>query len=183
MQTGVAMKMWIAIVVMLLTGVAQGQTTKPAGATTKPVKGMSAPNAEQLMNSMLKPPSDGGRVPIQPLPDPPKVDPATGKIVPPNPPTPLLKREGSFVFDLTGRLQKAGDGNGWEIVFDSDGQQMQDPPMGVIPNQKLASMELIIQGVNHDPKFKVTGMVTEYKGKNYLLLEKATLVSDALQQF
>jgi hypothetical protein len=180
------MRAWLGLPILLLafaatTTIAMAQT-KPASPTTRPVKGTNAPAPDQLMNSMLKPQGDP-RAPLQPLPDPPKVDPATGKIIPPNPPTPVLKREGSFVIDRPGRIQKAADGNGFEFVFDSDGQNMDEPPVGLLPNQKLESMELAIQGLDHDPKFRVTGMVTEYKGRNYLLLEKATIVPDALKQF
>ena len=56
--------------------------TQPAtgGPTTKPVpRGANAPAPDQLLNSMLKPPQDSGRV-LQPLPDPPKVDAGTGKV-------------------------------------------------------------------------------------------------------
>lgn len=180
------MKAWLGLLTVLLASAAALTTvnaqTKPGGPTTRPVKGTNAPPADQLTNSMLKPQTDA-HGPLQPLPDPPKVDPATGKVIPPNPPTPVLKREGSFVIDRPGRIQKAADGNGFEFVFDSDGQNLDEQPVGLLPNQKLASMELAIQGLDRDPKFRVTGMVTEYKGKNYLLLEKATIVPDVLKQF
>jgi hypothetical protein len=160
------------------------QSTKPTTkAATQPAHGVAAPPPEQLLNSLLKPQTDNnGRV-IQPLPDPVRRDPATGNIIAPNPPTPTLKREGQYVIDATGRLTKSADGQSWDFVFDADGQAMQDPPMGVLENLKLESMEQAIAGLDHSPKFRVTGMVTEFKGKNYLLLEKATLVPEVLQQF
>src|SRR5438445_13862203 len=108
------MKAWLGLILVLAfaTRIASAQTTKPAAApTTKPVQGTNAPAADQLMNSMLKPQTDA-HGPIQPLPDPPKVNPATGKVIPPDPPTPVLHREGSFVIDRPGRIQKAADGNG-----------------------------------------------------------------------
>ena len=135
------------------------------------------------MNAMLKPRTDSGRAPIQPLPDPPKIAPDTGKIIPPNPPTLTLKREGQFITDAVCRMQKTLDGQGFELVFETDGKGLADPPVGVLQNQNLASMELLIEGINRDPKFHVTGMLTEYKGKNYILIEKATMVSDVVQQF
>jgi len=178
------MKFAVAVLFCLVSWSAFAQTTRPATApATQPMKGMAAPPPEQLLNSLLKPPTDsGGRV-IQPLPDPPRVDPATGQIIAPNPPTPVLKHEGQYVIDETGRLVKSADGKSWDFVFDADGQAMQDAPMGVLPNMKLDSMETAVMGLDHLPKFRVTGMVTEYKGKNYLLLEKATLVPDVVQQF
>src|ERR1700733_11173440 len=98
------MRQWILLALLVICIPAAAQT-KPS-ATTKPVKGQAAPPPEQLLNSMLKPQAASGRTPIVPLPDPPKVDPATGKIVPPNPPTPTLKREGQFITDAVCRMQK-----------------------------------------------------------------------------
>jgi hypothetical protein len=170
------MRFYILIALCVFSASTFAQT-KPS-ATTKPVKGLAAPAPESLLGSMLKP-----RTPIQPLPDPPRIDPATNKIVPPNPPTPTLKREGTFITDQVCRMQKTLDGQGFELVFDTDGKGLADPPVGVIQNQNLASMELMIEGINRDPKFHVTGMMTEYKGKNYILIEKATIVSDVIQQF
>ena len=178
------MKIGIALLFCLISSSAFAQTTRPATApATQPMTGIAAPPPEQLLNSLLKPQTDsGGRV-IQALPDPPRINPATGQIIAPNPPTPVLKREGQFVIDETGRLVKNADGKSWDFVFDADGQAMQDAPMGVLPNMKLDGMETAVMGLDHQPKFRVTGMVTEYKGKNYLLLEKATLVPDVVQQF
>lgn len=177
------MKIGLALLFCLVSSSAFAQTTRPATApTTQPLKGIAAPPPEQLLNSLLKPPEENGRV-IPPLPDPPRINPATGQIIAPNPPTPVLKREGQYVIDETGRLVKDADGKSWDFVFDADGQAMQDAPMGVLPNLKLDAMETAVTGLDHQPKFRVTGMVTEYKGKNYLLLEKATLVPAVVQQF
>jgi hypothetical protein len=70
-----------------------------------------------------------------------------------------------------------------EFTFESDGQNMQDPPMILLENLKLMAMENAVNGANTDLKFRVTGPVTEYKGRNYLLLEKVSVVPTALQQF
>jgi hypothetical protein len=60
---------------------------------------------------------------------------------------------------------------------------MQDPPMIILPNLKLEMMEQALQGSNRDLKFHVTGMVTEYHSRNYLLLERVVVVPDVVQQF
>ena len=44
-------------------------------------------------------------------------------------------------------------------------------------------MENAVQGSNRDIRFRVTGMVTEYKGRNYILLDKVVVVPDVVQQF
>src|SRR5256885_16734015 len=107
-----AMRILVIVAMMLSAGAMIGQpapTTRPSsGPTTRPRPGANAPSPEQLMNSMLKPQGETGRV-LVPLPDPPKIDVATGKTVAPNPPQPTLMREGSPILDRTGRLTKSAD--------------------------------------------------------------------------
>ena len=135
------------------------------------------------MNSMLKPSSgDSGRV-LLPLPNPPKISESTGKAIAPDSPPVNLIREGSYVVDRTGRLTKAAEGQQWEFTFEADGKTMQDPPLGILPNLKLMAMENAVTGTRTDVRFRVTGMVTEYKGKNYILLEKVIVDKEQTQQF
>jgi hypothetical protein len=60
---------------------------------------------------------------------------------------------------------------------------MQDPPVVILPNLKLMGMEQAVKNSSRDLKFSITGMVTEYNGRNYVLLEKVVVVPDAQQQF
>jgi hypothetical protein len=133
------------------------------------------------MNSMLKP-QDNGRV-LMPLPDPVRPDPGTGRMIAPNPPAPTLIREGTPILDRTGRVTKSVDGQTSEFTFDSDGKNMQDPPLLILPNLTLMSMENLVSSTSKDVKFRISGTVTEYKGRNYILIDKATAVHDATQQF
>ena len=55
--------------------------------------------------------------------------------------------------------------------------------MLILPNLKLMSMESAVTSADRDLRFRVTGMVTEYRGRNYVLLEKVVVVPDAMQQF
>jgi hypothetical protein len=55
--------------------------------------------------------------------------------------------------------------------------------MVILPNLRLMQMEESVTSSNRDLKFRVTGMVTEYRGRNYILLEKALVVPDIAQQF
>jgi hypothetical protein len=75
-----------------------------------------------------------------------------------------------------GRLTKSVDGSGSEFTFIADAGALQDPPMKVLPNLKLGVMEDSIETANKDLVFRVTGMVTEYRGRNYILLEKVVVV-------
>ena len=45
------------------------------------------------------------------------------------------------------------------------------------------AMEDAVQGANRDLRFRATGMVTEYRGRNYILLEKVVVVPEATQQY
>ncbi len=177
----------LGMVLALISSSVLGQpvpTTRPVpGATTRPRPGANAPSPDQLMNSMLRPPVENSRLPLQPLPDPLKVDTATGKTVAPNPPQPVLRREGSPILDRTGRLTKSADGQSSEFTFDSDGKNMLDPPLGILPNLNLMAMENLVSGSSKDARFRISGSVTEYKGRNYVLIEKVTAVPDATQQF
>ena len=94
-----------------------------------------------------------------------------------------LKREGDYVNDRMGRLTKSADGQTMEFTFESDGRTMQDPPVIILPNLKLMSMEDAVNSGNRDLRFRVTGQVTEYKGRNYILLEKVSVVQEKAQQF
>ncbi|GEM_PF-4509190 len=89
----------------------------------------------------------------------------------------LLKREGDVITDRVGRLQKTDAG--WEFHFESDGRALNDPPMILLPNSELARMERSLEKSGQDLRFRVTGMITMYGGRNYLLVEKARGMSKA----
>ena len=154
-------------------------TTRP---TTRPTTSPLPPG--QLLDSLLKPPSAAGQ-PLQPIQEGPVMDATTGKgAVAPGAPQINLRREGTYVVDRTARLSRTGaDAQQSELTFEADGQAMKDPPMIILPNLKLMQMENAVTGGAKDMKFKVTGLVTEYKGRNYILLEKVVVVPDVVQQF
>lgn len=154
-------------------------TTQPSAATTRP----AALSPDQMLNQMLKP-SGSGAKPLQPLLNPPAVGARSGPAaVAPGAAPQQLRREGDWIRDKVGRLTKSSDGQSWEFSFESDGRAMQDPPVVILPNLKLMQMENAVAGSNRDLKFRITGMVTEYKGRNYVLLEKAMVESDQSAQF
>jgi hypothetical protein len=128
---------------------------------------------------MLRPGATNSR-PLQPLPDPAQPDRTTGAAaVAPGAPQMSVMREGSFVVDRTGRLTRSADGQQYEFTFDSDGKSMKDPPVVILPNLKLMAMENAVSGSNRDLRFRITGMVTEYRGRNYVLLEKVVVVPES----
>lgn len=150
-------------------------TTRPSG--TRPV----APG--QLLDSLLKPPATAGQV-LQPIQEGPAVDATTGgNAVAPGAPQLNLIREGTPIVDRTGRLTKSADGQVNELTFDADGKALKDPPMVILPNLKLMQMENAVQSTSRDLRFKVSGVVTEYKGRNYILLERVVVVPESTRQF
>jgi hypothetical protein len=177
--------LWTLLVILtpvLLLAQARPTTAPTTQPTTRPAGTRPVPPGE-LLDSLLKPPSSVGQ-PLQPIPEGPAADVTSGKgAVAPAAPQLNLLREGTYVVDRTGRLTRGADGQTAEFTFDSDGKALKDPPMVILPNLKLMQMENAVQGTSKDLKFRVTGMVTEYKGRNYVLLEKVVVVPDVVQQF
>jgi hypothetical protein len=152
---------------------ARAQTTQPATTT---------PAAEQMMNQMLA--SGGGVKALPSATTGSMVDGTTGKdAIAPGAPTLNVMREGTFIVKRVGRLTRSADGQQMEFTFDSDRKAMKDPPVVILPNLKLMQMENAILGSSRDLRFRVSGVVTEYKGRNYVLLDQVVVVPDIDQQF
>ena len=156
-------------------------TTRPAA--SKPADPRSV-SSDQLLGQMLRQPPTGQPKPLQPIPEPPAGERLIGPpAVKPNAPAVPTLREGTLLVDRPGRLVKTPDGSQTQFVFEADGKAMKDPPMTILPNIQLMAMENAVSGAARDLRFRVTGTVTEYRGKNYLLLMKVLVVPDATQQF
>lgn len=154
--------------------------TQPADgvAATRPARGSNRVNnrADQMLDRMLR--SKPGSVrPLQPVPEDEQKTVRQGTKVAPEARDLPLKHEGDIISERVGRLQKAGDW--WEFHFESDGRTLGDPPMLVLPNSELARMESAAERARWDLRFRVTGMITAYGGRNYLLVEKVRVVSRA----
>jgi len=172
------------LLVVLASGLQAGVAGAQSGPATRPAtQPAAAPvSADQMLSRMLKPQGSVAKV-LQPA-----AEVATDKTsgpgaVAPNAPPVHLMKEGDKVVDRTGRLTSSADGQRMEFVFDSDGRAMRDPPMVLIPNLSLMAMENAVGSSSRDLRFRVTGTVTEYKGRNYLLLEKVMVVADSSQPF
>jgi hypothetical protein len=160
--------------IMLLataTAVAQTPSTQPA---------IEAP--DKTLDRMLGT-APAGR-PLPPATTRPATNAATtGPNVAPGSPAQPLLREGTLLIDRTGRMMRSADGSQVEFVFDSDGKALKDPPVIILPNLLLAQMEAAAASVSRDLRFRITGMVTEYHGHNYVLLDKAVGVQDTAERF
>ncbi|MGC4031112.1 MAG: hypothetical protein QM754_05115 [Tepidisphaeraceae bacterium] len=131
-----------------------------------------------VANDMLKP-TTNRLPPLSPVQGDPLKNQTTVNPVDPKARPQTLKREGGYVVDRTGRITKTADGKSFEFNFVSDnGDALQDPPMGLLPNLSLMMVQDQLKLTGRDLKFRVTGMVTEYMGKNYLLLQKVVVVNE-----
>jgi hypothetical protein len=171
----------LALLSVLSASISLAQpATQPSAPATRPTE----MPADQLLNQMLRPAAGPTAQPLRPSPNPPALDQTTGKMVVPGvAPAINLRREGEYVRDRLGRLSKSADGNQMEFTFESDGRTMQDPPLIILPNLALTRMEDAISGNNKDLRFRITGLLTEYKGRNYILIEKVSVVPDRAQTF
>jgi hypothetical protein len=143
----------------------------------------SQPSPDDVLGNMLKPRRTSGERELVPS-EPPAVDKKSGPgSVAPNAPALTVLREGTPIVNRLGRLNLGADGAPSEFVFESDGQALRDPPLLLLPNLKLMIMEDVARGNTREPRFRVSGVVTEYRGRNYLLLDKVYVVNPANQQY
>lgn len=153
----------IVLAVLLTSTLATAQTTQPSN--------------EERLNQMLQPPAGGAARPLQPTTSP-SIDRTSASAVAPGAPAVTVLREGTFLVDRTGRLSRGSDPQSWEFAFEADGKTMRDPPVVILPNLKLMAMVDAVKNANRDLRFRITGMVTEFNGRNYVLLEKVLVVPE-----
>lgn len=81
-----------------------------------------------------------------------------------------LLPDGSRLVDRPGRLTREGDY--FTFSFEDRGQGAPPIPIRLLPNRLLEDMEIISAGGTKLLVFVVSGEVTEYRGVNYLLIQK-----------
>ena len=129
---------------------------------------------EQVLQELLKDPSP------QPVTRPaqgsdevtiPSVQP-----VDPKAKAPLIIREGDWVINRLGRFHSDPKGSPL-FVYEADGSALTEPPLILLPCRKLELMEQLAKQ-RPDAKFLITGEITAYHGRGYLLLRKVILHRD-----
>ncbi len=145
------------------TASAPAATTKPATATT----GQNT-NAQAVLNSLL---SHHISRPIQqlvkmqpmltakPIPDLPQ---PVGYVQPP------ALREGSYIWNRPGRLLFNQPLHEWIFVFQADSSSLSEPPLILLPCRLLQRMETRSGRRGTEIKFRVSGKITQFNGRNYL---------------
>ena len=81
-----------------------------------------------------------------------------------------LLPDGSRLVDRPGRLTR--EGNRLLFSFEGRGQGEPEMPVQLLPNRLLEDMEIVSAGATRPIVFVVSGEVTEYRGENYLLIQK-----------
>jgi len=158
-------------------------TTQPFTTTPPPATRPTNRSAEETLRQMLQPQGEAAR-PLRPAEEaPPAVDETSGAgAVAPNAAPRAVLREGTLLLDRVGRLTRGGDdGKTLEFTIDSDGRGMADAPMILLPNRALARLEGAVQTSYRDLKIRASGEVMEYRGRNYLLLQRWSVVPDVAQ--
>jgi hypothetical protein len=171
------------IVVVAFVGVIVGGTVFSLGQTTQPATRPGNQSAEEMLRQMLQPQGEAAQ-PLKPIApaDQPQVD-NTGGVaaVAPGAPSPPLVREGTPLLDRVGRLTPIAQGQMLEFTLESDGSGMTEPPLVLLPNRKLMQLEDRVKTSYRDLKISISGEVTEYRGRNYLLLSRWSVVQDVAQ--
>ena len=161
-------------------------TTASSTASTQP-----SPTADQVMSDLSgkiqkNPALDPAR---RPSPDraattqakPAVIDPAVSGVAPRTAPVKtILRREGGFVLNRQARLVYEPGTHKPMAVFNADAQfdfgkapqksEAVEPPIYLLPNQVLESMETQAQDRADRLEFTISGQITTYRGANYLLL-------------
>ena len=174
----------VAAVAVSQPGPGRGEAAGGDGSREAPVaRPATQPSADEVLGQMLKPRRPAGERELVPG-EGPAVDRKSGPgSVSPHARTQTVLREGTPIVNRVGRLSLGGEGGGSEFVFESDGAALRDPPLIILPNLKLMIMEDVARGNTREPRFRVSGVVTEYRGRNYLLLDKVHVLSPTNQQF
>lgn len=149
----------------------------PATAATAP----GQPSAQSVLENLLNTrPTAIAPAPVPPAGATASAETRPGAIAPDQPAVNRIP-EGGFVYNRVGRLTKDEKTSEWIFVFDADGKNLKDPPMGMVPSRMLMAMQKASDNGTKATKFRVSGEVTEYEGKNYLYVKDQRIVQDLNQ--
>ena len=112
-------------------------------------------------------PSSGGPQPLRPVRD----ETATAREPAPRY---ALHPEGSSLINRAGRVTFDDKSQRW--LFDPLDRGENEPPLILMPSRQLMSIE---QSLEDSPqsRFRLTGTITQYRGENHLLIERADMLA------
>jgi len=157
--------------------------TTPATATdperhTK--QATTVPSAKSVLQGLVNERASNPEQPVMPFINPDTtLTPAIAANAPKAPAA--TRRNDGDALQGVGRIIKDEKTSVSIFVFESDGTAMVDPPITLLPNSLLEAMEQSNAKSPHGAKFKIVGEITEYNGKNFLLIRRASEIKDLNQ--
>jgi hypothetical protein len=153
-------------------------TPRPPSATVPTTDKASAlPTPQSVLENLINDRPPAATTAPNPAATNPALHPAV-EATAPNEPKATRMREGQWIWKRTGHLVKDDKTGTFLFAFDADGKGMADPPMALVPSHLLMSMEDASEKGTRPVRFRVSGEVTEYRGKNYLLIRDMQAVRD-----
>lgn len=82
-------------------------------------------------------------------------------------------KQDSILADRTGLIKKIADDR-WVFVFDAVGRNTSNVTLEILPSQILMRAQSKLAHAPKKIRFKISGIVTKYQGRYYLLLQQVT---------
>ena len=87
-------------------------------------------------------------------------------------------RDGYMIIDRMGRIHFDPEGLRWLFTLEADGASLSEPPVTLYPCRLLEIMEDAVGRSPDTLRFRISGQINQYQGRNYLLLRKVLMVYD-----
>ena len=131
--------------------------------------GDSAATTEDILSGMLR--DKPGRA-LAVAPSPKRTPKENVESVAPARKTPFNPGRKDIVIDRVARVVKSDRGPWWEARFESD-NTLREPPLRILPNRLLEKAKQMSRVLGFsDLQLRISGEVTWYTGRRYLLLRK-----------
>ena len=83
-----------------------------------------------------------------------------------------------MIIDRVGRIHFDPEGLRWMFTFEADGASLAEPPVTLHPCRLLEIMENAVDHSSETLRFRISGQISQYQGRNYMLLRKVLMVYD-----
>jgi len=87
-------------------------------------------------------------------------------------------RDGYMIIDRVGWIHFDPEGLRWMFTFEADGSSLSEPPVSLHPCRLLEVMENAVDRSSKSLRFRISGQISQYQGRNYMLLRKVLMVYD-----
>jgi len=87
-------------------------------------------------------------------------------------------KDGYTVINREGRIYYDVEQQEWLFAFEANANSIAEPPVVILPSKMLEVMEKTTIGTGRNVKFRVTGQITKYNRRNYLLMRYVRIAHD-----